>query len=204
MVNTYKNKFNNKYGFDKDESHTLEEISKITGYNLEGLQTIQRKGEGAYFSNRKSVRPHITSPIEWGRARVYSAVMGGKSAKIDKWHLIIEGKGKETKKQYELIYFDDSNDNKTKYTIKLLDLETNKTITRKFGAYDYGDYIYYSKTLGNVEANKKKENYIKRHSVNEEFTDPTAKSTLSMYILWNKKTLIASLKDYIKKFNIKF
>ena len=203
MVNTYKNKFNKKYGFDKDESHTLEEISKITGYSLKGLEAIQSKGEGAYYSNPQSVRPHITSPIEWGRARVYSAVMGGKSAKIDKWQLIIEGKGKETKKQYELIYFDDSNDNKTKYTIKLLDLETNKTITRKFGAFGYGDFIYWNKEKGAKYANMKKENYIKRHSVNEEFTDPTAKSTLSMYILWNKKTLISSLKDYIKKFNIK-
>lgn len=32
MVETYKNKFNKKYGFAKDESHSLPEISKLTGY----------------------------------------------------------------------------------------------------------------------------------------------------------------------------
>ena len=88
MVETYKNKFNKKYGFDKNESHSLSEISKLTGYKLSGLKTIQEKGEGAYFSNAKSVRPQITDPSAWGRARVYSSVMGGKAAKIDASHLI--------------------------------------------------------------------------------------------------------------------
>ena len=107
------------------------------------------------------------------------------------------------KKTYKLIDFYESNDNKTKYTIKLLDLTNDKIITRKFGAWNYKDYTLYSRELTKKEADIKKENYIKRHSVNETFNDPIAKSTLSMYLLWNKKTLLASLKDYIKKFNIK-
>ena len=49
MVETYKNKFNKKYGFPKDASHSLSEISKLTGYKLSGLRTIQDKGEGAFF-----------------------------------------------------------------------------------------------------------------------------------------------------------
>jgi len=89
MVLTYKNKFNMKYGFSKDASHSLEEISKLTGYKLSGLKIIQEKGEGAYFSSSSSVRPHIVSPIEWGRARVYASVSpGSKSSKVDKAHLI--------------------------------------------------------------------------------------------------------------------
>ena len=107
------------------------------------------------------------------------------------------------KKTYKLIDFYESNDNKTKYTIKLLDSSTDKIITRKFGAWNYKDYTIYSRELTKNEADIKKMNYIKRHSVNEEFTDPTAKSTLSMFILWNKKTLLASLKDYIKTFKIR-
>ena len=47
MVLTYKQQFNKKYGFDKDEPHSLTEISKITGYKLSGLQTIYDKGIGA-------------------------------------------------------------------------------------------------------------------------------------------------------------
>jgi len=90
MVKTYKQKFNEKYGFPKDEGHSLEEIARTTGYSLAGLKTIQKKGEGAFYSNPQSVRPHIQSPVEWGKARVYSAVMGGKAEKIDKSHLILK------------------------------------------------------------------------------------------------------------------
>jgi len=88
MVLTYKNKFNKKYNFKADESHTLEEVAKLTNYKLDGLRIIFSKGQGAYFSNPSSVRPHIKSPQEWAMSRVYSSVMGGKASKIDKFHLI--------------------------------------------------------------------------------------------------------------------
>lgn len=88
MVLTYKNKFNAKYGFPKDTSHTISEISRITGYKKSGLETIMEKGKGAYFSNPSSVRPVVKSPEQWGMARIYSAVMGGKAANIDKAHLV--------------------------------------------------------------------------------------------------------------------
>jgi hypothetical protein len=88
MVETYKNKFNKKFGFEKDKSHSLTEISKLTGYKLSGLKTIVEKGEGAFYSNPQSVRPQVKDPTQWGLARVYSAVMGGKAAKVDESHLI--------------------------------------------------------------------------------------------------------------------
>ena len=90
MVVTYKNQFNNKYGFKKDESQSVAEISKITGYKKSGLETIVQKGRGAFFSNPGSVRPNVTGPDQWGRARLYSAIMGGKSARIDAKQLIRE------------------------------------------------------------------------------------------------------------------
>jgi hypothetical protein len=85
---TYKDKFNAKYGFPKDTSHSIADISRITGYKQSGLKTIFMKGEGAYFSNPESVRPMVKSPQQWAYARVYSAVMDGKAAKIDASHLI--------------------------------------------------------------------------------------------------------------------
>jgi len=88
MPTTYRNKFNAKYGFERDASHSLSEISRLTGYKLAGLKIIQEKGEGAFFSNKSSVRPQVKSATQWGIARVYSAVMGGKAAKIDDAHLI--------------------------------------------------------------------------------------------------------------------
>jgi|TARA_R100000329_G_C7614365_1_gene218066 alkyl sulfatase BDS1-like metallo-beta-lactamase superfamily hydrolase len=88
MTLTYKQKFNRKYKFDKDEDHSLTEISKVTGYKRSGLQTIYNKGIGAFKTNPKSVRPSVKSKEQWAMARVYSAVMGGKAQKIDKSHLI--------------------------------------------------------------------------------------------------------------------
>ncbi len=85
---TYKEKFNKKYGFKKDTSHSIAEISRLTGYKVSGLRTIKKKGQGAFRSNPQSVRPQVKSASQWGVARIYSAVMGGKAAKVDAKHLI--------------------------------------------------------------------------------------------------------------------
>jgi hypothetical protein len=87
MVLTYKNKFNKKYGFPKDEPHSLAEIAKITGYKLSGLQIIYDKGVGAFKTNRSAVRPQVKSPEQWAYSRIYSSVMGGAAARIDAAHL---------------------------------------------------------------------------------------------------------------------
>ena len=84
---TYKQKFNKKYGFKKDASHSIAEISRLTGYKVSGLRTIKKKGEGAFFSNPQSVRKNVKSASQWGTARIYSAVMGGKAKKVDAKHL---------------------------------------------------------------------------------------------------------------------
>ena len=89
MVETYRNKFNKKYGFEPNASHSIVEIAKLTGYAKKGLEMIQSRGEGAFFSNHQSVRPNITSPQAWGRARIYSAVTkGSKASRVDKSFLI--------------------------------------------------------------------------------------------------------------------
>jgi len=88
MTLTYKQKYNKKYGFDKDQSHSLSDISKTTGYSKSGLQTIYNKGIGAFKTNPGSVRPQVKSKEQWAYARVYSAVMGGKASKVDADHLV--------------------------------------------------------------------------------------------------------------------
>jgi hypothetical protein len=47
---------------------------------------------------------------------------------------------------------------------------------------------------------KKKDAYIARHKVNEDWTKPTSAGALARYILWNKKTLSESIADFKKKF----
>ena len=92
---TWKEKYNKKYGYKKDTSHDLEEISEDTGVSEKGLQKIYNKGVGARKTNPESVRSldgkkrggkslkGKMSAEQWGQARVYSAVMGGKAAKVD-------------------------------------------------------------------------------------------------------------------------
>jgi hypothetical protein len=89
MVYTYKMRFNKKYGFDKDESHSLSEVAKLTGYKLSGIQTIYNRGIGAFKTNPQSVRPQVKSPEQWAMARVYASVSpGSKSSIVDKAFLI--------------------------------------------------------------------------------------------------------------------
>ena len=90
---TWKEKYNKKYGYKKNEGHSIKEISKDTGVSKKGLQQIYNKGVGAYKTNPQSVRPNVKSPEQWAMARIYSSVMGGKASKIDKKELKMEKGG---------------------------------------------------------------------------------------------------------------
>ena len=87
-MSTYKQKFNLKYKQPKDQSNSLEDISRLTGFKKSGLQTIFNKGVGAFRTRPDSVRKGITSEDQWAMARVYAAVNpSSKAHKIDKIHL---------------------------------------------------------------------------------------------------------------------
>lgn len=83
-MTTFKQKFNKKYGFAKDEGHSIKEIAEKSGIKYSNALKIVKKGEGAFFTNPQSVRPSVSSARQWGVSRLYSAVMGGAAAKIDK------------------------------------------------------------------------------------------------------------------------
>jgi len=86
MTLTYKQKFNKKYGQPLNQSNSIANIAKKTGYKISGLRTIYRKGIGAYRTAGPS-RPNMT-PNQWAQARVYASVnKNSKSYKIDKNHL---------------------------------------------------------------------------------------------------------------------
>lgn len=90
---TWKEKYNKKYGNDLDASNSLSDIAEDTGVSKKGIQKIYNKGIGAYKTNPSSVRPNVKSKEQWAQARVYSAVMGGKAAKVDKKELTMEKGG---------------------------------------------------------------------------------------------------------------
>ncbi len=67
-MTTFKEKFNIKYGFKKDEPHSISEISKITGIKKSILQEAYNRGSGAYESNPTSVRSRQGKKREGGYA----------------------------------------------------------------------------------------------------------------------------------------
>ena len=88
MTLTYKQKFNKKYGQPLNQSNSIADIAKKTGYKISGLRTIYRKGLGAYRSNPQSVRPNVKSASQWSYARVYASINPtSKAYRIDKSHL---------------------------------------------------------------------------------------------------------------------
>jgi hypothetical protein len=77
--------------------------------------------------------------------------------------------------------------------------KTDKTKTVHFGSSLHKDYTIYAKEDISL-ANRRKMAYILRHSIRENWEDPFAAGTLSRYVLWNKPTMKASIKDYKKMF----
>ncbi len=70
-----------------------------------------------------------------------------------------------------------------------------KIKTTHFGASGYTDYI-------KSGDEKKKKAYLDRHRANENWNDYKSAGSLSRWILWNKKTLSASIADYRNRFNL--
>jgi hypothetical protein len=78
--------------------------------------------------------------------------------------------------------------------------DTKKKIkTTHFG---YKDKDGFGSTYIDHKNDDKKDAYIARHKVNEDFNDYMSAGSLSRYILWNKKTLRESISDYKRRFSL--
>lgn len=101
---TNKEKYNKKYGFSKDQSHSIASIAKTTGISRSILQQVFNRGVGAWKTNPGSVRnvrgvkggpgPKM-SKEQWAYARIYSFVMGGKTRTTADKDLWTKHKGKK-------------------------------------------------------------------------------------------------------------
>ena len=89
-----------------------------------------------------------------------------------------------------------STNHKNKFTAIFYDKNKKKIKTTHFGAVGYDDY-----TITNDV--KQKELYRKRHKIDLKTNDYKRPGYLSYYVLWNKKTLRASISDYMKMFKLK-
>lgn len=73
--------------------------------------------------------------------------------------------------------------------------ERGKYKRTHFGAAGMDDFTL----TGNVEARAR---YWKRHGKDLNTGDPTRAGFLSFFLLWNKPTLEASIKDYKRRFDM--
>ena len=77
-----------------------------------------------------------------------------------------------------------------------------------FGSAGMRDYTLVSNKLSKfylpkiLDRNVVKASYKRRHKKDLETKDPMRAGYLSYYLLWNKKTLASSIKDYKKKFKL--
>ena len=78
-------KYEKKYG---EDNKSYKEISKKTKIPIKALQEVVKKGKGAYYSSGS--RPNQTAE-SWGKARMYSFIMGGPTRKYDN-HIAIKYK----------------------------------------------------------------------------------------------------------------
>ena len=70
--------------YQVDQIVPSEELAQKTGCPVSALEQIIKKGEGAYYSSGS--RPNQT-PQSWARARLASAITGGKASKVD-YHIL--------------------------------------------------------------------------------------------------------------------
>lgn len=173
------------YGIDKIVPNKL--LAKKTKCSIKTLKKIENKGMGAYYSSGS--RPNQTAK-SWGRARLASTIIGGKSSIIDfdilkkgckqdslALKLVMKIKkgissqsqiGGISKMKEKIIKFEKSNNPNKKYTAYIKVLETGKNHTIHFGASAYEQYkdrtplkLYASKNHSNK---KRQMNYYSRHS----------------------------------------
>jgi len=97
---------------------------------------------------------------------------------------------------YKFVKMSKSSDGVHKFVVVLLNTETNRTKTVKFGAAGMRDYTLYQKE-GKDVAEKHKAAYLARHSKTENWTASGAGSAgfWSRWVLWNKPTVASSLAD---------
>tara|TARA_R110000824_G_scaffold5454_1_gene25250 strand:- start:535 stop:831 length:297 start_codon:yes stop_codon:yes gene_type:complete len=97
--------------------------------------------------------------------------------------------------QYKLVKITQSDRKGKKLMAVFENKKTGRTKTTHFGAMGMSDF-----TINKDEARKKR--YLDRHRKNENWNDPTSAGALSRWILWNKPSYRASVKDFKTRFKL--
>jgi hypothetical protein len=94
-------------------------------------------------------------------------------------------------------YLEKSNKKNKKYMVHFINPETKRINTIYFGQAGASDYTIH-------KDDNRKLKYINRHSkMNEDWNNPLTAGFWSRWLLWNKPSLKASIKNTENQFNIK-
>lgn len=175
----WENKVRDIYKINKNKNITLTLLSNKSKCNKKSLKKIINKGMGAYYSSGS--RPNQNA-FSWGKARLYSALSGGPSSRIDS-HILLSGckpssksikllnktqKGGNVVMKEKIIRFEKSNIKNKKYRAYIKNLQTNKIRHIDFGDNRYQQYkdrtglnCYTHKNHNDI---KRMRRYFSRHS----------------------------------------
>jgi hypothetical protein len=93
----------------------------------------------------------------------------------------------------KLVSVKPADDGVHKYEAKF---ENGRSKTTKFGASGMDDYT-------KTKDKEQRARYLKRHSRNENWSDPTSAGSLSKHLLWGESTsMMANLRAFRNKFNL--
>ena len=92
----------------------------------------------------------------------------------------------------KLIAIRPSNTKGKKYDA-VFEMPNGRSKTVAFGAAGMSDFTIH-------KDEERKERYLARHRVREDWNKPDTAGALSRWILWNKPTLEASIRDYKQRF----
>jgi len=98
-----------------------------------------------------------------------------------------------------LLRVEEASDGKHKYVAVFEKNGREKRVS--FGAEGYHDFILWNKENKKL-ALERRDLYWERHLKDFKTHDVTSPGYLSLFILWNKPTLDASIKDYKRRFNL--
>mgnify|MGYP005654222687 FL=1 len=101
-----------------------------------------------------------------------------KSSKKDKAKKVIIKKSTNSKKKYMAVFYENGKKKKTTH----------------FGCAGMSDYTKHKDPT-------RKQRYMNRHEMRENWQDPMSAGSLSRYILWNKPTLRESIQDFKNRFH---
>lgn len=102
-------------------------------------------------------------------------------------------KNKKTYKGYTLVSIKKSTNSGKKLMATFKHTKTGRTKTVHFGFFGMSDFLKHGDP-------QRKQRYINRHRKRENWRNPMTAGALSLYILWNKPTLKASIADYKRRF----